>query len=84
MITVSEKMSVVAVFRNGQKRSLEPIARVLARAEQALQILERYKSRLDNVSGAHITLTNNLYAMGSAGVKTYRMAGVFGSFVLLQ
>ncbi len=52
VITVSERMSVVAVYRNGLKRGLEPVARVLARAEQALQILERYKSRLDSVSGA--------------------------------
>jgi diadenylate cyclase len=52
VITVSEDMSVVAVHRAGEKHSLEPIPRVLARAEQALQILERYKSRLDAVSGA--------------------------------
>jgi diadenylate cyclase len=52
VITVSEKMSVVAVYRSGLKRTLEPVARVLARAEQALQILERYRSRLDAVSSA--------------------------------
>ena len=31
---------------------LEPTPRVLARADQALQILERYKARLDGVSGS--------------------------------
>lgn len=52
VITVSERMSVVAIFRGGSKRSLEPVARILARSEQALQILERYKNRLDAVSSA--------------------------------
>jgi diadenylate cyclase len=52
VITVSEDMSVVAIHRRGQKHTLEPVARVLARADQALQILERYKARLDAVSGS--------------------------------
>lgn len=52
VITVSEDMSVVAIHRRGLKRTLEPIPRVLARADQALQILERYKTRLDSVSGS--------------------------------
>jgi diadenylate cyclase len=52
VITVSEDMSVVAIHRRGLKRTLEPIPRVLARADQALQILERYKSRLDAVSSS--------------------------------
>src|SRR5690348_15327924 len=52
VITVSEDMSVVAIHRRGQKHTLEPVARVLARADQALQILERYKARLDSVSGS--------------------------------
>ncbi len=52
VITVSEDMSVVAIHRRGLKRTLEPIPRVLARADQALQILERYKTRLDAVSGS--------------------------------
>jgi diadenylate cyclase len=52
VLTVSEDMSVVAIHRRGQKHTLEPVARVLARADQALQILERYKSRLDAVSGS--------------------------------
>jgi diadenylate cyclase len=52
VITVSEDMSVVAIHRGGEKHTLEPIPRVLARADQALQILGRYKSRLDAVSGS--------------------------------
>src|SRR4030081_2847211 len=52
VITVSEDMSLVAIHRRGEKHTLEPIPRVLARADQALQILTRYKARLDAVSGA--------------------------------
>jgi len=49
---VSEDMSLVAIHRRGEKHTLEPIPRVLARADQALQILTRYKTRLDAVSGS--------------------------------
>jgi diadenylate cyclase len=45
-------MSVVTIHRGGEKHTLEPIPRVLARADQALQILTRYKTRLDAVSGS--------------------------------
>ena len=52
VITVSEEMSMVSVHYQGMKQTLEPIPRVLARADQALQILGRYKIRLDSVTGA--------------------------------
>ena len=52
VISVSEDMSVIAVYRNDLKHPLEPIPRLLNRANQALQTLERYKNRLDTVSGA--------------------------------
>jgi diadenylate cyclase len=52
VISVSEDMSVIAVYRGDLKHPLEPIPRLLNRANQALQTLERYKNRLDTVSGA--------------------------------
>src|SRR5438046_5947322 len=52
VFTVSEEMGVVSVHFRGHKRSLVAIPRVLARADQALQILGRYKARLDAVTGA--------------------------------
>jgi diadenylate cyclase len=52
VVTISEDRSEVAVHVSGDKKMLEPTARVLARADQALQILERYKNRLDAVSTA--------------------------------
>jgi diadenylate cyclase len=50
VITISEDRSEVAVHVSGDQKMLEPTPRVLARADQALQILERYKVRLDAVS----------------------------------
>jgi diadenylate cyclase len=52
VISVSEAMSVVTIYKDDQKYTLEPIPRVLAKANQALQTLERYKDRLDTVSGS--------------------------------
>ncbi|HUS62137.1 MAG TPA: DNA integrity scanning diadenylate cyclase DisA [Acidimicrobiales bacterium] len=52
VISVSEDMSIIAVYRNDQKHPIETIPRLLNRANQALQTLERYKNRLDIVAGS--------------------------------
>ena len=52
VISVSEDLSIIAVYRHDLKHQLEATPRLLARANQALQILERYKTRLDAVSGS--------------------------------
>jgi len=52
VVTVSEEMGLVSIHFRGSKKTLEPIPRVLARSDQALQILGRYKTRLDAVTGA--------------------------------
>jgi diadenylate cyclase len=52
VISVSEDMQVIAVYVADEKYPLEPIPRLLNKANQALQTLERYKSRLDGVSGS--------------------------------
>ena len=52
VITVSEDRTEVAIHVGGMKRAIEPTPRVMARADQALQILERYKARLDAVSAS--------------------------------
>jgi diadenylate cyclase len=50
VISVSQRREVVTLYRNGSRRTLEDIDVVLAKANQALQTLERYRSRLDEVS----------------------------------
>ncbi len=52
VVTISEEMSVVSVHIDGQKKTLERIPRVLGRSDQALQILGRYRLRLDTVMGS--------------------------------
>ncbi len=52
VVTISEEMSVVSVHVSGQKKTLERIPHVLARSDQALQILGRYRLRLDTVTGS--------------------------------
>jgi diadenylate cyclase len=49
VISVSEDMGVIAIYVGANKHVLEEIPRLLSRANQALQTLERYRSRLDEV-----------------------------------
>jgi diadenylate cyclase len=50
VISVSEDMAIIATYCGGEKHPLEPIPRLLNRANTAIQTLERYKNRLDEVS----------------------------------
>ncbi len=50
VISVSEEMSVINVYAGGMKRQLNDIGRLLDRANQALQTLERYKTKLDDAT----------------------------------
>ncbi|MEX0846530.1 MAG: DNA integrity scanning diadenylate cyclase DisA [Ilumatobacteraceae bacterium] len=52
VISVSEEMSVINVYAAGVKHPLQDISRLLDRANQALQTLERYKARLDDALSA--------------------------------
>jgi diadenylate cyclase len=52
VLSVSEDMSTIAVYVGATKRVLEDSARLVARANQGLATLERYKARLDEVTGA--------------------------------
>ncbi|WP_054816766.1 DNA integrity scanning diadenylate cyclase DisA [Nocardia arizonensis] len=49
VISVSESMSLVTVYVRGSRHVIQPSSTILARADQALGTLERYKSRLDEV-----------------------------------
>lgn len=52
VITASEDMAVLTVYMNDAKYQLEPIPAILNRCNQALQTLERYKSRLNEATSA--------------------------------
>lgn len=50
VISVSQRRETVSLYRKGDRLSLQDIEVVLAKANQALQTLERYRARLDEVS----------------------------------
>src|SRR6059058_5966465 len=52
VISVSQSMRIVGLYVNGQRHVLDDSGAILSRANQALATLERYKLRLDEVSGA--------------------------------
>jgi diadenylate cyclase len=52
VISVSKSMRIISLFTDGTRFVLEDSAAILSHANQALATLERYKRRLDEVSGA--------------------------------
>jgi diadenylate cyclase len=51
VISVSQSMRIIALYVAGRRYVLDDSAAILSRANQALATLERYKLRLDEVSG---------------------------------
>ncbi len=65
VVSVSEEMSLINVYAAGTKHQVQDIGRLLDRANQALQTLERYKARLDDALA-------NLTALEMGDVVTVR------------
>ena len=51
VVSVSASMRIIALYVGGNRHVIEDSTTILSRANQALATLERYKSRLDEVSG---------------------------------
>jgi diadenylate cyclase len=49
VIAVSEEMSIISVYYGESKRQLEPVGQILERTGQAIQTLERFRHRLNDV-----------------------------------
>ena len=49
VISVSKSMNMIALYQNGIRHVIEDSSAILARANQAVATLERYKMRLDEV-----------------------------------
>ena len=56
VISVSKSMSTIALYVAGRRYVLEDRAAILARADQAISTLERYKARFDAVAAALFAL----------------------------
>ncbi|HVX16726.1 MAG TPA: DNA integrity scanning diadenylate cyclase DisA [Acidimicrobiales bacterium] len=52
VLSVSERMASIAVYVGDQKHPLSSIPRLVNRADQAIEALERYKARLETVSAS--------------------------------
>lgn len=51
VVSVSKSMRTVAIYVDGHRHEVEGSASILSRANQALATMERYKDRLNEVSG---------------------------------
>ncbi|WP_394250847.1 DNA integrity scanning diadenylate cyclase DisA [Arthrobacter pityocampae] len=69
VISVSQSMQIIALYIDGLRHVLEGSEPVLARANQALATLERYRARLDQV-------TNSLSALEIEAMVTVRDVAV--------
>ena len=67
VISVSQSMRTIGLYMGGSRFVVEGSAAVLSRANQALDTLERYKTRLDEVS-------NTLFALEIEDLVTVRDA----------
>jgi diadenylate cyclase len=47
VIAISQRMNTISVYVGEERHEIEPAARLLNRADQALSTLERYRTRLD-------------------------------------
>jgi diadenylate cyclase len=65
VVSASEEMGSINVYAGGLKRQLQEVGRLLDRANQALQTLERYKARLEDA-------IDNLTAVEIEDVVTVR------------
>lgn len=48
VISISQRRNVITVFKNNFRYTIEEPTRILSKANQALQILERYKTAFDS------------------------------------
>ncbi|SNV19267.1 DNA integrity scanning protein DisA [Dermatophilus congolensis] len=52
VVSVSQSMQLAAVYVSGARHVLEGSAAIISKANQAVQTLERYKNRFDEVAGS--------------------------------
>ena len=74
VISVSQSMRIIGLYVDGRRYVLDDSAAILSRANQALATLERYKLRLDEVSGTLSALEiEDLVTMRDAAAVAQRL-----------
>jgi diadenylate cyclase len=89
VISVSASMHIIALYLDDVRHVLEDTAAVLGRANQALQTLERYRNRLDEVSDAlsaleieDLVTVRDVSAVAQRLEMVSRIAGEIDTYVL--
>lgn len=89
VISASEEMGVINVYAGGFKRQLQEVGRLLDRANQALQTLERYKTRLDDAIGKltaleveDIVTVRDVVAVVQRGEMVHRIADEIETMII--
>jgi diadenylate cyclase len=74
VISVSQSMRIISLYVGDRRYVLEPSGELLSRANQAIATLERYKSRLDEVSNALSALEiEDLVTVRDAAIVSQRL-----------
>jgi len=89
VISVSQSMNLIALYVGGYRHVLEDSGGILARANQALATLERYKLRLDEVAGTlsaleieDLVTIRDVTAVAQRLEMVRRIAGEIAGYVL--
>jgi diadenylate cyclase len=89
VISVSQSMNLIALYVAGHRHVLEDSGGILARANQALATLERYKLRLDEVAGTlsaleieDLVTIRDVAAVAQRLEMVRRIAGEIAGYVL--
>jgi diadenylate cyclase len=89
VISASEEMGVINVYAGGIKRQLQEVGHLLDRANQALQTLERYKTRLDdaitNLTAAEVedvATLRDVVAVVQRGEMVHRIADEIETMII--
>jgi diadenylate cyclase len=89
VISVSASMHIIALYLDDLRHVLEDTGAVLGRANQALQTLERYRNRLDEVSDAlsaleieDLVTVRDVSAVAQRLEMVSRIAGEIDTYVL--
>ncbi|PZS14334.1 MAG: DNA integrity scanning protein DisA, partial [Pseudonocardiales bacterium] len=74
VISVSQSMRIISLYIGDRRYVLESVGELLGRANQAIATLERYKSRLDEVSNALSALEiEDLVTVRDAAIVSQRL-----------
>jgi len=89
VVSASEEMGVINIYAGGSKHQLQDVSRLLDRANQALQTLERYKVRLDdaiaNLTGVEledVVSLRDVVAVVQRGEMVHRIADEIETMII--